>query len=163
MDFTTKTIDDEYYGTIEFFIWDTSGAEKFNCVSLTQTYYRGAQGVIIVFDVTRRESFTHISEIWLPRLRSAQTMDSQCKYILVGNKVDLNKSRQVSQEEASDFARESGMAYMELSSLYSVCSEIRKPFLHLAVQLMDDKICQPRLRKHEPEVISPTDKNECCQ
>lgn len=139
-DFLLKTIEDEKYGVIDFFIWDTSGAEKYHVASMTQTYYRGANAAIFVFDVNRQESFDAIARVWLPRLRSAQST-TLCKYYLVANKCDL--TRVVSQQVATQFAMEHDMYYIELSSLYSAYAEIRKPFIHLAVALIDEGCIGP--------------------
>jgi Ras-related protein Rab-11A len=143
LDFMLKKIVDERYGCIEFFIWDTSGAEKYNIASLTQTYYRNANAAIFVFDVTRKESFDNIGQIWMPRLYSAQSSHSHCRYYLVANKCDLEKQRLVSEQDALEFAGDNNMHYIELSSLHSDYKEIRKPFIHLAVELIDHGVCAP--------------------
>ncbi|KAE8671846.1 Ras-related protein RABC2a [Hibiscus syriacus] len=52
-------------------IWDTAGQERFG--TLTSSYYRGAQGIILVYDVTRRETFTNLSEIWMEEVELYST------------------------------------------------------------------------------------------
>ncbi|KAF2306837.1 hypothetical protein GH714_021884 [Hevea brasiliensis] len=66
-------------------IWDTAGQERFR--TLTSSYYRGAQGMIMVYDVTRRETFTNLSEIWAKEIDLYST-NQDCIKMLVGNKVD---------------------------------------------------------------------------
>ncbi|KAK8519325.1 hypothetical protein V6N13_133247 [Hibiscus sabdariffa] len=66
-------------------IWDTAGQERFR--TLTSSYYRGAQGVIMVYDVTRRETFTNLSEVWAKEVELYST-NQDCIKMLVGNKVD---------------------------------------------------------------------------
>nr|XP_027108714.1 ras-related protein RABC2a-like [Coffea arabica] len=66
-------------------IWDTAGQERFG--TLTSSYYRGAHGIILVYDVTRRETFTNLSEIWAKEVELYST-NHDCIRILVGNKVD---------------------------------------------------------------------------
>ena len=144
LDFVRKSIIDQRYGVINFILWDTGGAERYQHASITQTYYRGAEGVIIVFDLTSRESFTSVQEKWLPRLRTAfSTTGRDHRCILVGNKSDLSSIREVGVNEAIDVANKHGMNYVELSSLMSECSLIRLPFLIVAKQLIDDGICRP--------------------
>ncbi|CAN6475937.1 unnamed protein product [Victoria cruziana] len=66
-------------------IWDTAGQERFR--TLTSSYYRGAQGVIMVYDVTRRETFKNLSEVWAKEIDLYST-NQDCIKMLVGNKVD---------------------------------------------------------------------------
>ncbi|GFY91292.1 similar to RAB GTPASE HOMOLOG B18 [Actinidia rufa] len=66
-------------------IWDTAGQERFR--TLTSSYYRGAQGIIMVYDVTRRETFTNLSEVWAKEIDLYAT-NQDCIKMLVGNKVD---------------------------------------------------------------------------
>lgn len=144
LDFVRKSVLDQRYGVINFTLWDTSGAERYHHASLTQTYYRGAEGVIVVFDLTSRASFTNVYDKWFPRLRTVfSSMKMSHKCILVGNKSDLVKEREVSSDEAIDMATQNGMNYVELSSIKSECSLIRLPFLIVAKQLIDEGICRP--------------------
>ncbi|XP_027772217.1 ras-related protein RABC1 isoform X2 [Solanum pennellii] len=66
-------------------IWDTAGQERFR--TLTSSYYRGAQGIIMVYDVTRRDTFTNLSDIWAKEIDLYST-NQECIKMLVGNKVD---------------------------------------------------------------------------
>ncbi|EOA38476.1 hypothetical protein CARUB_v10010231mg [Capsella rubella] len=66
-------------------IWDTAGQERFR--TLTSSYYRGAQGIIMVYDVTRRDTFTNLSDIWAKEIDLYST-NQDCIKMLVGNKVD---------------------------------------------------------------------------
>ena len=77
-------------------IWDTAGQERFR--SITNAYYKGAKGALLVYDVTRRETFENINK-WVPELK--QTGDKDVTIILVGNKTDLENERQVSTEEGN--------------------------------------------------------------
>ncbi|KAL9256666.1 Ras-related protein [Drosera capensis] len=74
-------------------IWDTAGQERFR--TLTSSYYRGAQGIIMVYDVTRRETFTNLREIWAREIDLYST-NQDCIKMLVGNKVDKEASSYVS-------------------------------------------------------------------
>jgi len=90
-------------------IWDTAGQERFK--TITRQYYRGAMGVLIVFDCTDRASFDHI-KYWLRNLESYA--NSHAQRLLVANKVDLN--RKVSEEEGKRLADEFHMPYIESSA-----------------------------------------------
>lgn len=92
-------------------IWDTAGQERFR--SVTRSYYRGAAGALLVYDITNRESYNNIST-WLADARSLANPD--IVIILVGNKADL-EDREVTFLEASRFAQENGLMFLETSAL----------------------------------------------
>jgi len=93
-------------------IWDTAGQERFR--SVTRSYYRGAAGTILVYDVTNRESFNHVSS-WLNDARALANPD--IAIVLVGNKIDLASEREVTFLEASRFAQENDLMFLETSAL----------------------------------------------
>jgi len=92
-------------------IWDTAGQERFR--TITSSYYRGAQGVILVYDVSNRESFDDLPR-WLTELETycAQFVVK----VIVGNKVDKEFSRQVSTTEGRAFAERMGALFIEASA-----------------------------------------------
>eukprot|EP01096_Ripella_sp_DP13-Kostka_P001458 TRINITY_DN1172_c0_g2_i1.p1 TRINITY_DN1172_c0_g2~~TRINITY_DN1172_c0_g2_i1.p1 ORF type:complete len:241 (-),score=82.21 TRINITY_DN1172_c0_g2_i1:70-684(-) len=96
---------------IKLQIWDTAGQERFRAV--TKNYYRGAAGALLVYDITRRETFNHLTS-WLS---DARTMTNPSTIImLIGNKSDLDFQRDISYEEASKFAEENGLIFIETSA-----------------------------------------------
>jgi Ras-related protein Rab-4B len=92
-------------------IWDTAGQERFR--SVTRSYYRGAAGALLVYDITHRETYTHVSS-WLADARSLANPD--IVIVMVGNKSDLDESREVSFLEASRFAQENDLIFLETSA-----------------------------------------------
>lgn len=93
-------------------LWDTAGQETYK--SITRSYFRGASGALLVFDITRRETFASVTS-WLQDLR--QIAEDNIVVVLVGNKSDLVHSRQVSQQEAEDWCRTNDvMQYVETSA-----------------------------------------------
>ncbi|THD22323.1 RAB2B member RAS oncogene family [Fasciola hepatica] len=100
---------------IKLQIWDTAGQETFR--SITRSYYRGAAGALLVYDVTRRETYTHLTS-WLEDAR--QHSSSNMVITLVGNKCDLDARRQVDREEGEAFAREHGLLFLETSAKTAV-------------------------------------------
>ena len=93
-------------------LWDTAGQERFR--SITKAYFRAAAAVFIVFDVTRRDSFSAVCQ-WFEDAQNL-TQTSSIK-TLIGNKVDLNTQRDVTFEEASTLAEQYNMKYYETSAL----------------------------------------------
>ena len=90
---------------------DTAGQEKFRAISLN--YLRGANGVILVFDITKKESFD-LLETWMNALRENNKVG--ISKILIGNKADLKNDRQVQKEEAENLANRIGCKYFEGSA-----------------------------------------------
>jgi Ras-related protein Rab-11A len=103
-------------------MWDTAGQERYK--SITTSYYKGAKGAMLVFDLTKRKSFESIDR-WIPDLRSKG--DPNITILLIGNKCDLEELREVSQEEAQSKAQTHSkillildIAYVETSALKSI-------------------------------------------
>lgn len=96
---------------IKLQIWDTAGQESFR--SITRSYYRGAAGALLVYDITRRETFNHLTR-WLEEAR--QNSNSNMVIMLIGNKADLEQRRAVSFEEGQTFADENGLIFLEASA-----------------------------------------------
>ncbi len=92
-------------------IWDTAGQERFR--TLTSSYYRGAQGVILVYDVTNRESFENLRRIWIKELETYANIE-KIVLMVVGNKID--KEPEVTSEEGQELAKELQALYMESSA-----------------------------------------------
>eukprot|EP00347_Sterkiella_histriomuscorum_P008183 403346064 len=96
---------------IKLQIWDTAGQESFK--SITRSYYRGAAGALLVYDITRRDTFNHLTR-WLEEVR--QNGNPDMTIMLIGNKCDLDARRQVSFEEGERFAKENGLIFTETSA-----------------------------------------------
>ncbi|KAJ2327674.1 hypothetical protein IWW51_001622 [Coemansia sp. RSA 2702] len=93
-------------------IWDTAGQERFR--TLTSSYYRGAQGVILVYDVSNRESFEHLDN-WMEELTTYCSSGDVVKMV-VGNKIDKESERQVTRSEGADYARKHQTLFLECSA-----------------------------------------------
>ncbi|KAL8279213.1 hypothetical protein RQP46_008469 [Phenoliferia psychrophenolica] len=98
--------------TLKVQLWDTAGQERFR--SVTRNYYRGACGAVIVYDITNRRTFDALSS-WLSDARALASPD--LAIVLVGNKLDQEEFRQVPYLEASRWAKEHDILFMETSSL----------------------------------------------
>ena len=123
---TQSTVGIEYFTyittiegrTVKMMIWDTAGQERF--YTIAKAYFRGALGVVLVYDITDRKSFDLLPR-WLRDARGEA--DQHCSVILVGNKTDLAASRVVSREEAEGFARTHQLQYLETSAADGACVE----------------------------------------
>jgi len=97
-------------------IWDTAGQERFR--TITKTYYRGAHGYILVYDITNQESFDNM-KYWLGEIK--KNGNEGVPKIIVGNKCDLEEQRIVSTEEGSKFAQEKQIPFIETSAKDGSC------------------------------------------
>ncbi|XP_033106236.1 ras-related protein Rab-18-like [Anneissia japonica] len=112
VDFKVKTLAIEGTGnTAKLAIWDTAGQERFR--TLTPSYYRGAQGCILVYDVNNKATFQRLSQ-WLSELETFSTKGDIIK-MLVGNKIDKDE-RVVTREEGLKFAKKHSMLFIEASA-----------------------------------------------
>ena len=112
VEFCTKEIE-LYDGTkIKVQLWDTAGQERFK--SLAMTYYRKAFGILLLFDVTKKSSFMACKN-YLEEVRN--NSDKKCVIYLVGNKIDLENEREVTNEEAINFAKTENINILKLLQL----------------------------------------------
>lgn len=162
--FTDDTFDDHLQSTIgvdfkvkmmrksskdvKITIWDTAGQERFR--TLTSSYYRGAHGIMLVYDVTRRDTFKNL-KVWLNEIdqycgASGGGGGKEIVKLLVANKIDKDGDREVSWSEGAAWARGRGMLFIEASAKTDVgisqvfnevvqkvrrlpCVRVRGPFL----------------------------------
>ncbi|CAD5170017.1 unnamed protein product [Musa acuminata subsp. malaccensis] len=113
VEFQTKTMDIDGK-EVKAQIWDTAGQERFKAV--TSAYYRGAVGALLVYDVSRHQTFDSVGR-WLQELHMHSDMNVVT--ILVGNKTDLKDAREVSTAEGKTLAEAQGLFFMETSALDS--------------------------------------------
>merc|ERR1712035_78151 len=115
---------------IKLQIWDTAGQESFR--SITRSYYRGAAGALLVYDITRRDTFNHLTT-WLDDAR--QHSSSNMVIMLIGNKSDLESRREVKREEGEAFVREHGLVFMETSA--KTAAGVEEAFINTAREIYE--------------------------
>lgn len=128
VDFRFRTVKIEGK-TIKLQIWDTAGQERFR--TITSAYYRGADGIIMVFDTTSTESFDHVGD-WLKEV-NRYAAEGTAK-LLVGNKCDRTADRVVSEAQAQEFANELGIPFLETSA--KSAKNVEEAFLTMAGELI---------------------------
>lgn len=124
IDFKIRTI--ELDGKkIKLQIWDTAGQERFR--TITTAYYRGAMGIMLVYDITNEKSFDNIRN-WIRNIEEHASRDVE--KMILGNKCDMNDKRQVSKEKGEQLAIEHGIKFMETSAKASI--NVEEAFFTLA-------------------------------
>lgn len=160
VDFKVKLIDSRGK-RVKMTIWDTAGQERFR--TLTSSFYRGAQGIILVYDVTRADTFDSLDH-WL------QEMEVYCSgggrdvvKILVGNKID--KPRVVERERAEEWARSKGMLFLETSA--KTDQGIKQAFHEAVEKILDNPLLLQNTTPGKPKVdlrsdTRATSSGSCC-
>eukprot|EP01120_Amphizonella_sp_Union-15-10_P013511 TRINITY_DN6267_c0_g1_i1.p1 TRINITY_DN6267_c0_g1~~TRINITY_DN6267_c0_g1_i1.p1 ORF type:complete len:200 (+),score=24.36 TRINITY_DN6267_c0_g1_i1:47-646(+) len=158
VDFKIQTLELEGK-TVKLQIWDTAGQERFR--TITSSYYRGAHGIIIVYDITDQVSFTNI-KLWLQEIER-YACDSVSK-LLIGNKSDLTDKRAVDFETAQSFASSKNIAFIETSA--KLDTNVETAFITMANNIKK-RIGTDSLRSinsplvHEGTPLQP-EKSGCC-
>jgi len=135
VDFKIRTV--ELDGkTIKLQIWDTAGQERFR--TITSSYYRGAHGIIVVYDVTDAESFNNVKQ-WLHEID--RYASENVNKLLVGNKCDLASKRAVTYEQGKDFADSIGIEFLETSAKNA--TNVEKAFMAMCAQIKSRMKVQP--------------------
>ena len=131
VDFKVRTL--EIYGkTVKLNIWDSAGQERFR--TIVNTYYRGAHGIIVVYDTTDRDSFEHLPE-WLKDV--SELAEPNSKKLLVGTKVDMDgSSRHVSKEAVISFSAAIDVPFIETSA--KTGQNVEQAFNEMTTMLMED-------------------------
>ncbi|XBI61724.1 hypothetical protein VPH35_042476 [Triticum aestivum] len=146
VDFKIRTVEQDGK-TMKLQIWDTAGQERFR--TITSSYYRGAHGIIIVYDVTDQDSFNNVKQ-WLNE---------------IGNKSDLTDKRVVSYETAKAFADEIGIPFMETSAKNAL--NVEQAFMAMSASIKDRMASQPAANNTRPATVQirgqPVEqKTSCC-
>jgi len=129
IDFKIKTI--ELRGKrIKLQIWDTAGQERFH--TITTSYYRGAMGIMLVYDITNPKSFDNIAK-WLRNIDEHANEDVE--KMILGNKCDMEDKRMISRERGETIAREHGIRFLETSAKANI--NIDRAFLELAEAILN--------------------------
>nr|CAI5829020.1 unnamed protein product [Callosobruchus analis] len=128
--FKNGTFIERHGNTIGLQIWDTAGQERFR--TITQSYYRSANGVIIVYDITKRSSFLSVTR-WIEEVR--RYSGNSVLIALVGNKADLETLREVEFDEAEAMCQYLPEVLFFLESSAKTNSNIEEAFMYLATEL----------------------------
>ena len=116
VDFHAKIVDVNHHGNgypIKLQLWDTAGQDRFRAI--VKAYYRNAVGGLLVFDITSHDSFSKLDS-WLEDATRNADPSHKPVFLLVGNKCDQERSREVSRDEAERYARDHDMEYIETSA-----------------------------------------------
>ena len=137
IDFKVKTIQLTNGKDVKLQIWDTAGQERFR--TITSAYYRGAMGLIIVYDVTNRESFDHLP-YWMEEVQANANRDPV--KVMVGNKSDMIDKRIIGETQGRTYAQQRGYLFSETSAKSG--KNVKELFCELA-----EKVYAKETKEHE--------------
>ena len=146
----TVTLSD---ATVKFEIWDTAGQERYR--SLAPMYYRGAAAAIVVYDITKKDSFKGAIN-WIKEIQKRG--DPNVVIALAGNKADMEGKRKVQYEEAQQYANDNEIMHMETSAKTSL--NVRNLFVEIAKKLPKNHVVQER--ETFPIVPPQKPRSGCC-
>ena len=139
IEFKTKKIKFNDY-LINLNIWDTAGQERFRAI--TKSYFRGANGIIFMYDITNEESFKSI-KVWI---KDSEKNNFEFEKILVGNKIDLEQKRKVELEDVKEWAEQKKINVLEISAKNG--TNVEKCFNELIRQILENKTKEEILGKY---------------
>ena len=157
--FISKTVELNDEQSIKFDIWDTAGQEKFR--ALAKIFYKDAKAIILVYDITNKESFDKIKNYWFKEIEENSLSD--VILAIVGNKSDLYELEQVNDEEGKKFADEKKAIFKNVSALNSM--NIDNLFIDIAkkyfnpnydYQAEDKKIQEEYIKRKKKEKENET-------
>ena len=129
--------------------WDTAGQEKYRAIA--NAYYKNAQGAIVVYDITCRESFENVSK-WLQELN--EFGEKGIQILLIGNKVDVEENRQVSFLEGQKIAETKGALFYETSAKTNQDNLVTTAFERLVVEILQRIDIEERSQTNENVSLS---------
>ena len=159
IDFQDKTIEIEDK-KVKLQVWDTAGQERFRNVA--KNYFQSTQGFLLVFDITDKESFQKLNDFWIDQLK--MNAPEKAKSVLVGNKSDLAGQRQVSIEDAEEFAKDNNLKYYEVSAKEG--TKVVELFFYLANEIYQshtyEEFNENKTITLKKEKSKKKDKKKCC-
>merc|ERR1712220_9033 len=147
--------------TIKLQIWDTAGQERFR--TITSSYYRGAHGIIVVYDTTDAQSFEAV-KTWLHEID--RYASENVNKLLVGNKSDLTNKRQVEKDSAQEFATSVNIPFLETSA--KSAANVEEAFMTMAGEIKKRMASAPSATEGNKSKITVSGKTEsvksggCC-
>jgi small GTP-binding protein len=137
-------------------IWDSAGQEKYNAI--TKQYYNRTDGILVVFDLSSRTTFNGVMN-WLEEIELSNA--SGMPIVILGNKCDLEE-KEVSKEEAIEFAQSKGFPYYETSALEGI--NVNEAFMDVVLKIIENK--NKNAKNDKPTFgisVGQTKKEKCCK
>ena len=153
-DFKFKLVDLNNGKQVKVQLWDTAGQERFRTIA--KSYYKGAHGILLIYDVTNRKSYENIKK-WITQIKDEAS--NKVSIILVANKIDCEDKRQVTKEEGESLAKSCNLPIFEASAKDSI--NINESF-QLLIENIYENISNIILQNNTKLNNSQNNKKGCC-
>ena len=169
--FSTKTVICDNGKILKFEIWDTAGQERYR--SLTKMFYKDANAAVMVYDITRKESFEELKNYWAQQIK--ESSPEEIILAIAANKSDLIDNEVVDEGEARDFAKELGAIYCSTSAtniagVTNLFEEVAKKYSganSITIKNDDDEPVEPTHNKKDTVKLDASKKKDgkkgCCK
>ena len=149
--------------SVKVLLWDTAGQETFR--NIARQYYKGANGVLLIYDVCDRKTYERIG-FWMDELKQNNEIE-QLYIILVGNKIDLEEKRVVTREEAEKYAEDNNINYLEVSAktgegILDLFNEVTKGTMDKVFNDQDNNEDKEKIKTYLDTNSNRKRKKKCC-
>ena len=158
LDYRLKTLTLKSGKKVKLQIWDTAGQDRFR--TITKNYYKGANGIILIYDVTNSDTYENV-ENWISQIK--EEASPNVVIYLVGNKIDMEDKRKVTTEEGQKIANENNLPFLETSAKSDI--NINETFDNL-VEKMDSVFSNLEKKSDSVPIsgdkLNKDNKKKCC-
>ena len=140
---------------IKLYIWDTAGQDRFR--SITSNYYKGADGIILIYDITKRDTFNSVRN-WINNIK--EEAPAKVVLVLIGNKVDDEENRKVPKSEGEDIANEYNLPFFECSAKADI--NVTQTFDVLIKKIVEINPKNKEGQKLKQNKSNGGEKKKCC-
>ena len=152
LDYRLKTMILDDHRIVKVQLWDTAGQDKFRAI--TRNYYKGARGIILIYDVTNIKSFENIKK-WINEIK--EEISEKVTIVLIGNKIDNEGERKISKDQGEKLAIEYGVAFFETSA--KTGQGINESVFYLVQKIVE---ADPEIKNKGKRLIIKNKNKRCC-
>lgn len=152
LDYRLKTMILDNQQIVKVQLWDTAGQDKFRAI--TRNYYKGARGIILIYDITNIKSYENIKK-WINEIK--EEISEEVTIVLIGNKIDNEGQRKISKEQGEKLASDYNVAFFETSA--KTGQGINESVLYLVKKIMET---DPEIKIRGKKLKSKTKNKKCC-
>ena len=152
LDYRLKTMILDDHKIVKIQLWDTAGQDKFRAI--TRNYYKGARGIILIYDVTNVKSYENIKK-WINEIK--EEISEKVSIVLVANKIDNIAERKISKEQGEKLANDYEVAFFETSA--KTGEGVNESVLYLVQKIVET---DPEVKKRGKNLKFKTKRKKCC-
>jgi len=152
LDYRLKTLILDDHKIVKIQLWDTAGQDKFRAI--TRNYYKGARGIILIYDVTNVKSYENIKK-WINEIK--EEISEKVSIVLIANKIDNIAERKISKEQGEKLAKDYDVAFFESSA--KTGQGVNESVLYLVQKIVET---DPEVKNRGKNLKFKTKRKKCC-